>query len=136
MLNISKYLVLAIILSISACATPQKYTAQLNQVLGKTSEQLMNTFGQPVKIKKLANGDEIITYISINYQVLPDPNYYFNTGLMTEDEMFYPFTYGGAEIPVGNFMGETITEYCKTDFYLKNNIVTSWQWKGNACVAL
>ncbi len=136
MLNTIRIITLGIILSISACATPQKYNNKLNQELGKTSEQLINTFGQPAKIKRLANGDEIITYISINYQVLPDPNYYDNTDFMTEDEMFYPFTYGEDVIPMGNFMGETITEYCKTDFYLKNNIVTSWQWKGNACVAL
>ena len=24
----------------------------------------------------------------------------------------------------------------KTDFYLTNNVVTSWQWRGNACDAL
>lgn len=136
MLNTIKIIALGTILSLSSCATSQKYNEELNQELGKTSAQLISSFGQPTKVKKLANGDEIITYISINYQVLPYPNYYFNTDFMTEDEMFYPFTYGEDVIPVGNFMGETITEYCKTDFYLKNDIVSSWQWRGNACVAL
>lgn len=136
MTKIFKIMMLGLILNINACTLPQKYNNQLNQKLGKTSEQLISSMGQPAKIKKLANGDEIITYVSINYQVIPDPNYYFNNDFMTEDEMFAPFTYGGDEIPIGNYMGETITDYCKTDFYLKNNIVTSWQWKGNACVAL
>lgn len=124
------------VLALSACATPQKYDAELNAELGKTQNQLLQKYGTPTRTKKLANGDEIISYVSINYQVLPSTNYYFNTDFMTEDEMFYPFTYGGTEIPVGNFMGDVITDYCKTDFYLKNNIVTSYQWKGNACVAL
>ena len=84
----------------------------------------------------LAGCDEIISYVSINYQVIPDPNYYFNTGFMTENELFDPFTYGDDEIPVGDFMEETITDFCKTDFYLTNNVVTSWQWRGNACDAL
>lgn len=121
---------------LTACANTQKYEARLNRELGKTSQQLTNTFGQPTSIKKLANGHEIISYVSVNYQVIPDPNYYFNTGFMTEDEMFAPFTYGGSAIPVGDFMGETITDFCKTDFYLTNNVVTAWQWRGNSCDAL
>ena len=129
-------MILALTSGLVACATSQKYTNQLNNDIGKTSEQLMTQYGNPTHIKRLANGDEIISYININYQVLPSPNEYFNTGFMTEDEMFSPFTYGGNEIPVGNFMGEVITDYCNTKFYIKNNIVTSWQWRGNACVAM
>ncbi len=132
-----KYLtILALALGLTACATAQKYTSQLNNDVGKTSQQLMNQYGNPTHIKRLANGDEIISYISVNYQVIPSPNEYFNTNFMTEDEMFAPFTYGGDEIPVGNFMGEVITDYCNTKFYIKNNVVTSWQWRGNACVAM
>lgn len=88
-----------------------KYNARLNGELGKTSQQLISAFGQPSKVRKLANGDEIISYVSINYQVIPDPNYYFNTGFMTENELFDPFTYGDDEIPVGDFMEETITDF-------------------------
>lgn len=119
-----------------ACATSENYTNKLNQEIGKTTEQLIYNYGNPSKVKKLANGDEIITYTSINYQVLPSPDYAFNTDFMTEDEIFYPFTYGGTDIPIGNFMGQIVEDYCKTDFYIKNNIVTSWQYKGNACVAM
>ncbi len=126
----------ALIMGLSACATSENYTAQLNGEVGKTAQQLTAKYGTPTHVKRLANGDEIFTYININEQVLPDPNYYFNTGFMTEDEMFAPFTYGGNAIPVGNFMGEVVTDYCKTKFYLKNNIVTSWQWSGNSCVAM
>ena len=126
----------ALIMGLSACTTSQNYTAQLNGEVGKTAQQLTAKYGTPTHVKRLANGDEIFSYVSVNEQVLPDPNYYFNTGFMTEDEMFAPFTYGGNAIPVGNFMGEVVTDYCKTKFYLKNNIVTSWQWSGNSCVAM
>ncbi len=126
----------ALIMGLSACATSENYTAQLNGEVGKTAQQLTAKYGTPTHVKRLANGDEIFSYVSVNEQVLPDPNYYFNTGFMTEDEMFAPFTYGGNAIPVGNFMGEVVTDYCKTKFYLKNNIVTSWQWSGNSCVAM
>lgn len=129
-------LTVAVILSLTACATSQKYTAQLNGEVGKTSQQLMSKYGTPTHVKRLANGDEIISYVSVNQQVIPSPNYYFNNSFMTEDEMFAPFTYGGDVIPVGNFMGEVVTEYCDTKFYLQNNIVTSWQWRGNSCVAM
>ncbi len=136
MKTLKLFVILAVAVLLAACATSQKYSNRLNQELGKTSEQVIAVYGQPSRIKRLPNGDEIITYVSINYQVLPSPDYYFNNGFLTEDEMFYPFTYGGNEIPVGNFMGEVITDYCNTQFYLANNIVTSWQWRGNACVAL
>lgn len=122
--------------SLFACATSKNYANKLNQELGKSSAQLINSYGKPTNVKKLPNGDTIISYTSINYQVVPSPDYAFNTDFMTEDEMFYPFTYGGTDIPVGNFMGQIIEDYCKTDFYLKNNTVVSWQYKGNACVAL
>lgn len=132
-----KYLtILGFVLCLNACATSQKYTAQLNNDIGKTSQQIMNKYGNPTHIKRLANGDEIISYVNVNYQVIPSPYYDYNTGFLTEDEMFAPFTYGEDTIPVGNFMGEVITDYCNTKFYIKNNRVTSWQWRGNACVAM
>lgn len=127
---------LALSVLLTGCATPQKYDAKLNEELGKTASELMASFGQPSRTRRLADGNEIISYINVNYQIITDPNYFFNTGFMTEDEIFTPFTIGETEIPVGNFMGETITDYCKTDFYLTNGIVTSWQWRGNSCVAL
>jgi hypothetical protein len=133
---LKKFILLSLSLVLNACATSENYINQLNQEIGQTSHQLIGKYGQPSKVKKLADGTEIITYISINQQVLPDPNYSFNNDFLTEDEMFYPFTYGGNIIPVGSFMGEIITDYCKTDFYIKNNLVTSWQYKGNSCVAM
>lgn len=130
------FYILTLALALTACATAQKYNTQLNNDIGKSAQQIMNQYGNPTHVKRLANGDEIFTYVNVNQEVLPSPNYYFNTDFMTEDEMFAPFTYGGNEIPIGNFMGEVVTDYCNTKFYLKNNIVTSWQWRGNSCVAL
>lgn len=133
---LKRFILFSLSIVLSACATSENYINQLNQEIGQTSQQLIGKYGQPSKVKKLADGTEIISYISINQQVLPDPDYDFNNDFLTEDEMFYPFTYGGNIIPVGSFMGEIITDYCKTDFYLKNNLVTSWQYKGNSCVAM
>lgn len=130
------FYILTLISSLTACATAGKYNNQLTADVGKSAQQIINQYGNPTHVKRLTNGDEIFTYINVNEQVIPSPNYYFNNGFMTEDEMFAPFTYGGNEIPVGNFMGEVVTDYCNTKFYLKNNIVTSWQWKGNSCVAM
>lgn len=126
---------LCLILSLNACATTQNYETALNKEIGKTANLILAKYGAPTEVIQMANGDEIFSYTSINRQAIPSPDYYFDTGFMTENEIFYPFTYGGSEIPIGNFMAETITDYCNTRFYLKNNIVTSWQFKGNACVA-
>ena len=124
-----------LILTLTACATTAKYEVKLAQQVGKNEQQLIAAWGQPNQIKNQANGDKILIYTNVSDEVIPAPGYY-NMDLMTEDDIFYPFTYGGEVIPDGNFLGETITDYCQTKFYLKNNIVTSWQYKGNACVAI
>ena len=124
-------------ITLCSCATQKKYIAQLNNDINKSYSEIINQYGNPSTTKRLKNGDMIITYVNVNTELLPDPNYFPNNNdFLTEDEEFYPFTYGGNEIPVGNFMGEEITNYCQTKFYLTNNHVTSWSLKGNSCVAL
>ena len=122
--------------TLTACATAQKYEAKLNQEIGKTSEQLIQNFGNPTQVKRYKNGNMVITYTYRNQEIVPSPDVFDNSNFITEDEKFYPFTYGGYDIPIGNDLGEAITEYCQTRFYIKNNIVDSWQYHGNACVAL
>lgn len=130
-------IILITFLCLCSCATSLKYNQKLNNDVGKTYEELTQEYGTPSITKRLKNNDMIVTYVNINTTLLPDPNYFPNNNdFLTEDEMFYPFTYGGNEIPVGNFMGEEITNYCQTKFYLHNNVVTSWSWRGNSCVAL
>lgn len=126
---------LIIILCLNACATPAGYEKKLATEIGKTEQQLITSWGQPNQIKQLKNGDKILTYTYTGNQILPAPEYY-DMEMMDEDEIFAPFTYGGNIIPDGNFLGENITDYCQTKFYLKNNLVTSWQYNGNACVAI
>jgi len=128
--------IIALILIITSCATSQNYSAKLNLDIGKTSQQLISQYGNPTKVHRLSNGDEIITYTFLNYSLIPSPEYDFDNSFYTEDELFTPFTQGYDEIPIDNYMGDIVKNYCKTKFYLKNNIVTSWQWKGNSCVAL
>ena len=127
---------IVLLLTLNACATSQKYDAKLNKLIGKTSEQLQTTMGKPNITKQLKNGDMIYIYTNINDQELPLANFNYDDGIMDEDDIFYSFTYGGNVIPDGNLLEETITDFCQTQFHLKNNIVVSWQWKGNACVAI
>ena len=130
-----KFLLFLIISSLNACATTANYEKKLSLELDKTEQQLIAAWGKPNQIKQQANGDKILIYTFINHEVLPISGYY-DMSMMDEDEIFAPFTYGGNIIPDGNFLGENITDYCQTKFYLTNNRVTSWQYKGNACVAL
>lgn len=131
------YTALVLIFSVCSCATSAKYAQKLNQDIGKSFLSLTKEYGTPSEVKRLPNNDMIVYYTYINTELLPDPEYGFDsTDYLTEDEEFYPFTYGGTEIPIGSFMGETITNYCQTKFYLHNNHVSSWSYKGNSCVAL
>lgn len=124
------------IFGFTACATAQKYEAKLNREVGKTSEQLMASFGNPTQVRRLKNGDMIIVYTYREDELIPSPDVFDSGDFVTEDEAFYDFTYGGYEIPIGNGAGNLITNYCQTRFYLRNNIVQSWQYRGNACVAI
>ena len=128
-------IILFLSLSLGACATAQKYETKLNQQIGKTSEQLLADFGNPTQIKRLKNGNMVIIYNYRNEELVPSPDIFDNSDFMTEDEIFYQFTYDGNEIPIGSNFGDIVINYCQTRFYLKNNIVNSWQTKGNACVA-
>lgn len=120
----------------TACATAQKYEAKLNGEIGKTSEQLMTDFGNPTQVKRMKNGDMVVIYTYHEDDLIPSPDVFASGNLVSEDDAFYDFTYGGYEIPIGNDVGDLVTNYCQTCFYLKNNIVQSWQYKGNACVAM
>ena len=134
---LQKNLTLILLILLTACATSAKYTQKLNQDVGKSFSALTQEYGTPSRVKRLKNGDMIVYYTYVNQEILPDPEYDFDYNtFLTEDEMFYPFTYGGNAIPDGSFMGETITNYCQTKFYIQNNLVTSWSYKGNSCVAL
>ena len=116
---------IVLLLTLNACATSQKYDAKLNKLIGKTSEQLQTTMGKPNITKQLKNGDMIYIYTNINDQELPLANFNYDDGIMDEDDIFYSFTYGGNVIPDGNLLEETITDFCQTQFHLKNNIVVS-----------
>ena len=134
---LQKFLPLMFLMLLASCATTEKYTQKLNQDIGKPLSTLTQEYGTPSRVKRLNNGDMIVYYTYVNQEILPDPEYDFDyNNFLTEDEMFYPFTYGGNAIPNGSFMGEIITNYCQTKFYLKNNLVTSWSYKGNSCVSL
>jgi len=134
---LKKILILgSLILTLNACATPEKYAQKLNNQKGKTEQQLISSFGQPNQIQEMSNGTKILIYTYKNDELIPQPSFYNNMDLLTEDEAFYQFTYGGNEIPDGNLIADNITDYCQTIFYLKDNRVTAFQYHGNACVAL
>ena len=132
---LKKVITLLIMINLCACATEAKYEQKLDLLKGKTEQQLIASWGQPNQIKELKNGDKILTYTNISNEVIPAPGYY-DMAMMDEDEIFAPFTYGGNIIPDGNFLGENITDYCQTSFYLSKNHITSWQYHGNSCVAM
>lgn len=133
---IKKIYFICLMTMLCSCATSQKYALKLDQDIGKTEQQILNEWGTPQEIQTKANGLKEITYVYKSEQVLPITNYSYINEYMDEDEMFDAFTYGGNEIPDGNFLGETIQEKCFTTFYLKNNTVISYKFKGNACVSI
>ncbi len=124
----------AITIILCSCTGVNSYNQELNNEVGHTRAELLSKFGRPSRVYHLKNGDEIIAYIFYNKAVLDDKDFKKNHDFLTENKMYYPFTYGG-EINLVNDKMEN-EEYCNTKFYLQNNEVTSWQWRGNGCSEL
>ena len=135
MKKISFILIIAFLLF--ACATPAKYDAKLNALVGLSKAELIQKLGQPGAAKILANGDELLSYVKADNVYVPSEYYLYNQGnLYNEvDGIYSPFLGDYDFSPYGASFGYQVEYYCQTVFLLQNGRVTGWKWKGNNCVA-
>ncbi len=124
------------LLFVFSCATTKKYDAKLNTWVGKSEQQLIQSWGQPSAMKILDNGDKVITFTKADDMYVSAQYYIYNPGQVpNEDEVFTPFDGDYDFTPYNELVGYEVTQICQTSFLLQNGIVTGWKWKGNDCVA-
>ena len=135
MRSLSFILITAFILF--ACATPAKYDARLNAMIGISKTQLVDKFGQPSGVKIFANGDEVLAYTKANNVFVPSEFYLYNQGALSNegDDVFSPFLYDYDYSPYGDSFGYEVTNFCQTVFLLQQGRVVGWKWRGNDCVS-
>ena len=130
------FLYMLVLIFLFACATPARYDAKLNAMVGQSAQTLVKSWGRPsAKIIK-DNGDEIYAYTKADDVYVPSEFYMYNQGFEpSEDVVYGPFLNDYNYGPFGETFGYQVEEYCQTAFLIKNGIVSGWKWRGNNCVA-
>lgn len=121
---------------LSSCATTQKYDQMLNGWIGKPESALLKTWGAPSARKINANGSEVITFTQTQTLTVPSEFYLYNPYPLDGDASIYaPFDGDYTFTPYAQNLGASQEYICQTSFYIQNNIITGWKWKGNNCLA-
>ncbi len=132
--NILLYILVLIFLF--ACATPEKYDARLNKLIGQDVSVLQENWGAPSAKKILDDGSEVITYTKVNTVYLPSEFYVYNQNFQNSPDMVYqPFVNDYDFSPYGETFSEKVKYVCQTTFLVQNNIIRGWKWTGNDCVS-
>ncbi len=132
--NIALYILVLIFLF--ACATPEKYDAELASMIGEKSSVLVEKWGKPSARKILAGGDEVYTYTKAGDIYVPSEFYMYNQEYEPgEDVVYYPFLNDYDFGPYGATFGYQVEEFCQTSFLIKNGLISGWKWRGNDCLS-
>lgn len=128
-----KLLIITLLWIASACATTEKYNAELNGWIGKKEVALLETWGKPSSIFKLGQQEQIVTYVHQDNEIIPAESMMYTPDFNNGYTLYAPFSYAEdfADWPPA-FVVKNI---CQTSFHIKNGIIQSWQWRGNACQA-
>jgi len=116
--------ILIFVFMIQACATTEKYEAVLNTWIGHSAEQLVSSWGYPVRIFRGPNGNEVYQYDWSNNVVMPTQSY-------TTVNAVGNTAYANTTTSGGGVIGMS----CSTYFELnEEKKVVTWRYKGNRCV--
>ena len=127
---------LSVALLLTACASTQKYDQMLNGWVGKSESALLKTWGAPSARKINADGSQVVTFTQVQTLTVPSEFYLYNPYPLEGDVSVYaPFDGDYAFTPYAQNLGISQEYICQTSFYIQNNVVTSWKWKGNNCLA-
>jgi hypothetical protein len=120
-----RYALLFGLVLLAGCATTAGYEQMLNTWMGSTEIDLVRKWGPPLGAYD-GGGSRFLTWESSGQVYVPGtaPSYQTqfigNTAYTT---------------PVGGSPGYTVMKRCRTTFELRNGVVSSWRWDGNACKA-
>ncbi len=116
-----------------ACASPLKYDARLNSLIGSNKQELIAKMGKPSAVKIFANGDEVLAYVKANDVYVPSEYYTYNQDSQFNDDVYAPFMNDYDYSPFAVASGYQVEYICQTAFLLQDGVVTAWKWRGNDC---
>lgn len=123
----SKFAAIIVILSLTACSimSPSvSYEQKLQPWIGKSAEQLYDTWGTPAQTTPIDNNTIMVTYNQITNSPI--------------DGDFEPYAdelnYEAMAVPSFGIIASSPLYYCSTSFVLKNDVVTSYNFSGDDCL--
>ena len=129
------FMLLLLILMLG-CATQEKYNNKLSLLLGQNPEILYKEFGKPSGKKILNNGDEVISFTSVNNNYVPSDFFLYQPySLEGETNVYAPFDQNYNFTPFAENFNQMPALVCQTSFWIRNNKIIGWKWKGNNCIA-
>ncbi len=131
--NIAFLLILTFL--VLACATSEKYDKKLNDLVGKTEQDLVMAWGTPSAVKYVNDNTKIFTYTKINDFYFPSEYYLYNEEFEPDDTIYAPLMNEYNFMPYAELTDNVVEAYCQTSFMIKENIISAWKWRGNDCVS-
>ena len=130
------FCLLGLIFYLGSCASTQKYDQMLNGWIGKPESALLKSWGSPSARKINTDGSQVITFTQVQTLTVPSEFYLYNPYPLEGDVSVYaPFDGDYAFTPYAQNLGVNQEYVCQTSFFIQNNIITGWKWKGNNCFA-
>lgn len=137
-----------VVLLLAGCASTAKYEKILDSWVGNSEDALIEAWGPPDRVYEINTSKKVITYIRSFDMKVGGYSYTEPVTSYTNGTVNSYGSYGGQNYTgYSGYSGVTTTYvqkkapvstlnfYCETHFTVTHNIVSSWRWKGNNCVA-
>lgn len=116
-----------------ACANIKTYDNELKSWVGKSEASLVSTWGRPSQKRYVNANESVLIYTRVQDWYMPSEYYFYNDGWGQENVLLDPIT-GEAQMgPEAIITDNAVQEICQTMFWVKDGVITSWQWRGNGC---
>jgi len=124
---------LIFVLLLFACAGNMMYEKKLDTYIGQTEQSLIEQWGRPTGQKILSDGTKVLTYTQTSEYYVPTEYFYDQPGWGPVNLVYDPF-FGEYEFaPVSQIVDTEVEGICQTSFVVKNDVVISYSFRGNAC---
>ena len=122
---------LILTLLVLACSSERMlYQDKLQKFIGKSEQNLINTFGQPTKQIILSDETKILVYTKINDFYMPIE--YYDGWLGFEPASLTYFDDFNLS-PYDEVIDTKVQDVCQTKFTLQKGKVVSFKFQGNDC---
>lgn len=103
-----RILLIATFFILSACATTENYERKLDSWIGSSESALVSQWGAPASTYQMDGGKVL--------------SYQYSGGVSAYGTPVY-----------GSYIVNAVNNYCNTDFFIENGVISKWRWQGNMC---